>query len=245
MVVNSEALERAIEAIVETNTAIEVDGDQIIVTGTVDSDEERAAVIETLVAYLPEAEIVDNLETGGVMPEEIGGLRLSESENAGFAGATPGLRDEESLEPGDFTDQSILYDPAVASGPSGTHSDDDVSEGDEVYVPPTDPPSNREGEFLGGFQTTADQDDAEVRSEVVPGPADGGLEDAVREELRQDAATTALEVRVASRNGVVHLRGTVDDIEDAENAQEVASRVPGVREVIEEFEVRNLRRGGA
>jgi osmotically-inducible protein OsmY len=45
---------------------------------------------------------------------------------------------------------------------------------------------------------------------------------------------------VIVRNGVAHLHGTVDGPEDADNAEEVASRVPGVIEVREELEVGGL-----
>jgi len=41
-------------------------------------------------------------------------------------------------------------------------------------------------------------------------------------------------------NGVAHLRGQVDGLEDANNAQDVASRVPGVQDVIDETEVAGL-----
>ena len=244
MQVDTAALEHAIEEIVSVNTAIEFDGDSIVVTGIVDTEEEHEAVINVLEEFLPDVHIEDNIALGAVMPEEIGDLKLSETESAGFEGAEPGLRDSESLEPGDFSDQSILQDQGVASGPSGTHADDDVAEGDEVYVPPTDPASTREGEFLGGFQTTADQPEPMPRSEVVGGPADGAIEEAVRGELLEDAATTALEIEVSSVRGVVILRGVVDDIEDAENAQEVAARVPGVLEVRDELELRAGQQGG-
>jgi osmotically-inducible protein OsmY len=49
--------------------------------------------------------------------------------------------------------------------------------------------------------------------------------------------TTDLAVRVAVRNGVVYLRGAVSSLDDAESAEEVASRVPGVAEVVEELDV--------
>ncbi len=42
------------------------------------------------------------------------------------------------------------------------------------------------------------------------------------------------------RNGVVHLRGRVADLDDADNAEAVASRVPGIREVVEELDVTDL-----
>ena len=61
----------------------------------------------------------------------------------------------------------------------------------------------------------------------------------MRRELLEDAATTDLRVEVEVRDGVVRLRGTVQDVVDAENAEEVAARVPGVDEVLEELRVAN------
>ena len=94
----------------------------------------------------------------------------------------------------------------------------------------------------GGFGTTA-SDDAGLTEEGL-GEAEGGhaygdeaIADAVRRELREDAATTDLQIRVAVRNGVVHLHGTVPGLEDADAAEEVASRVTGVREVVEGLDV--------
>lgn len=52
-------------------------------------------------------------------------------------------------------------------------------------------------------------------------------------ELREDAATTDLRVDVLVWDGVVRLRGTVPTLEDADNAEAVAARVPGVREELE------------
>lgn len=231
-------LEHAVSQIVDVETAIEVDGDAIVVTGIIDTDEEREAILDLLGELEPGARVVDNLAMGAVMPRELGDLRLSETESAGLPGAQPDLSEDESIEPGDFTDQTILSDQGVAAGPSGTHADDDVSEGDEVYVPPTDPASTPEGEFLGGFRTTAGQPDPVPQSPVVGGSPDAAIEEAVIAELREDAATTTLEVEATAMRGVVTLRGFVDDLEDAENAQAIASRVPGVVEVRDEIQLR-------
>jgi osmotically-inducible protein OsmY len=106
-------------------------------------------------------------------------------------------------------------------------------------VPPTDPVRERDGEVLGGFQTTSMD---RVR---VPRSADGEIGDeaiaeAVRRELREDAATSGLEISVDVRAGSVGLRGQVPSLDDAENAEEVASRVEGVTEVIEDLEVSGI-----
>jgi hypothetical protein len=219
---------------------IQVDGDELTVSGVAATGGEKQAALDLLDEFAPEMSVIDDIEVLEVMPAEIDGLEISETESEGLTGATPGTSDTEALEPGDFTDQSTLRDPSAASGPSGTHADDDTDEGDDVYVPPVDPVRRENNEFLGGFQLTAMDDDREVRSEIVGGPADAGLVEAVLFELREDSATTHLRLRVACQEGVVRLRGEVDDILDAENAEAVAARVPGVREVIDETEVRGV-----
>ena len=62
----------------------------------------------------------------------------------------------------------------------------------------------------------------------------------MRRELAEDSATADLSIFVAVRNGVAHLRGQVADLDDADNAEEVAARVPGIREVVEELDVSNV-----
>ena len=56
----------------------------------------------------------------------------------------------------------------------------------------------------------------------------------------EDSATADLSIFVAVRNGIAHLRGQVPDLDDADNAEEVAARVPGIREVVEELDVANV-----
>ena len=112
------------------------------------------------------------------------------------------------------------------------------------YFPPTDPvirPSDDTEELaiLGGFEATS-MDDEEGEASFDERP-DEDISAAVLRELRQDASTTDLVIHVGTRNGVVHLRGEVPTIEDAENAEDVASRVPGVKEVREELRIPSLR----
>lgn len=61
-------------------------------------------------------------------------------------------------------------------------------------------------------------------------------------ELREDAATTALEVNVEAIQGGTILTGTVIDITEAESTEEVAGRVTGFFEVHERLEVESLSR---
>jgi osmotically-inducible protein OsmY len=64
--------------------------------------------------------------------------------------------------------------------------------------------------------------------------------DAIRRELREDAATTDLVIEVVVEQGIARLRGRVPGLEDADNAEAVAARVPGLRDVVEELEVATL-----
>jgi osmotically-inducible protein OsmY len=90
---------------------------------------------------------------------------------------------------------------------------------------------------LGGFSS-----DAMASLCVEPSAEDQLLGDeaiaeVVDRELKQDSATAHLAVHVFVRRGVVHLRGVVAGLEDVDSAEEVAARVPGVREVIEELDL--------
>jgi osmotically-inducible protein OsmY len=58
--------------------------------------------------------------------------------------------------------------------------------------------------------------------------------------LREDALTTDLDIVVSVRNRVVFLTGEVPSLDDAENAEDVAGRVAGVREVREDLIIRDL-----
>jgi osmotically-inducible protein OsmY len=90
---------------------------------------------------------------------------------------------------------------------------------------------------LGGFGSEGDMP-VERSSDGRQG--DEALADAVRRELAEDASTTDLAIVVAVRNGVAHLRGQVADLDDADNAESVAARVPGIREVVEALDVDNI-----
>ncbi len=119
-----------------------------------------------------------------------------------------------------------------------------VSENDigaEPVFAPTDPVirvrRDRQPEILGGFSETS-MNSLEVEPSAEDRRfGDEALAAAVRRELREDAATADLRISVQVQDGVVRLRGTVPEMIDAENAEEVAGRLPGVNEVIEELVV--------
>lgn len=140
----------------------------------------------------------------------------------------------------DLTAQELLTDPIAAAGPSSS-ADDPVADGDQVYVPPSDPvvTTNDTGrvEVLGGFAADSMDSVGVARSASDASLGDEAIEDAIRRELREDSTTTDLNIQVLVRRGVARLRGTVDDLDDAENAESVAARVPGVVEVVEELDL--------
>lgn len=139
---------------------------------------------------------------------------------------------EEGVEP-DFTDDVGTTDPIESA------------EEAEPYFPPTDPvirpASNPEegAEVVGGFSPIAADASGVEGDYPVSGnrPGDQQVQEAVVRELREDARTTELQIGVWVRQGVVRLEGTVPLLEDAEAAEEVAARVEGVAEVLDELEV--------
>jgi hypothetical protein len=106
-----------------------------------------------------------------------------------------------------------------------------IEEG-QVYIPPTDPPFVPARDDPEGIKTPGgDGIDAE-----------GDVNARIRNELRSDAATTALADRleIAVIGSTAIIRGQVDGIEDTDAIVEVASRVDGITEVRDETEVVGL-----
>src|SRR5205823_6519071 len=135
----------------------------------------------------------------------------------------------------DFTDQPLDTEGLAQAGV------DTQLEGDNVTFAPTDPVLTTDDRgrvgVLNGFSPTSSDSLEVAPSTLDDRPGDEAIADAVRDALRRDARTTALDVDVLVREGVVHLRGEVEDLLDVESAQEVASRVPGVVEVVDQTKV--------
>jgi osmotically-inducible protein OsmY len=214
-------------------------GKAIRLDGLVDTDEARRAASDIVAAIAPDRRIENNLEVETILPLSSTALRSE----APAAGDLPDTVDEalagSDLEP-DFTDQ-ILETSATEMDGEASATDDPDPNGEPVFFPPTDPvmtiDDQNNPQVLGGFAPTS-MDEIEVEPSALDGrPGDEALADAIRRELREDALTTDLSIRVAVRNGVARLRGSVPSLDDAENAEEVAGRVPGVREVVEELDV--------
>lgn len=114
--------------------------------------------------------------------------------------------------------------------------DEERAEGGEPIFPSTDPALSHAGKsIVGGFAGTSMDEIGVAHSSLDRRPGDEALADAIRRELREDALTTHLEISVDVKSGVAFLRGHVDDLEDTDNVAEVASRVPGVRQVVEQL----------
>ncbi|HZU81058.1 MAG TPA: BON domain-containing protein [Acidimicrobiales bacterium] len=225
-------------------------GDTIMLSGRVGSDQDRNTA-ERVARELGQGRPVQNLIE--VQPTVTEGLRNPNYENAG--------RLDPSFVPGDEIAQSppvILESEGLDAGfdqvPLETDSTDVVDESvyddvppvepDPAYFAPTDPvvEPDRQGnlQVVGGWDPTSMSSDTVDPSAEDNQPGDEALADAIRRELREDASTNALQLDVEVERGVAHLRGTVTDLTDAENAESVASQVPGVREVIDETTVQSL-----
>jgi osmotically-inducible protein OsmY len=230
----SSQIERRLEDTADIHVAVEEYEDTLTVSGIVTTEDERDLALSIASDLADGRRVEDNIEVGGVMPEQIGNLTITEMDIPEMPGATAGY-DEATLEPGDFQEQEGIQSAWISSGPTSAIEEDIVSEGDNVFVPPTDPVGNNR-EVIGGLQTTS-MDEVTVARSSDGTLGDEAIADAIRQELREDAATTALEIDVSVFEGVVRLRGGVPLLEDAESAEEVAARVPGVVEVREELEI--------
>ena len=243
----AERIERQIEEQAGLQVVVEASEGTIVLSGRVESAEARAAAEAIAAGLAPDTRIDNNLEVEerltdtavdltaaephvfGRLPEDV-----AEIEQAG-----------DELNP-DFTDQPLDTTGVedLSELPLDTSRTEAVDEADNVTFPPTDPViatgTQRDAQVLGGFSATS-MDAVEVEPSALDNQlGDEAIADAVRRELREDASTTDLRIEVLVHGGVVRLRGAVAGMEDAENAEDVASRVPGVREVVEELEVREL-----
>lgn len=240
----STRIEREIRRQAELDVIVEETDGALMLSGMVDSSEDRDAALDIARDFAGSLRVEDNLEieravadgSGAPDQDRFGGAAAGAANPDDFADDLGG-----ALEP-DFAAAPVMSDPVAAPGP-GSDIDDAVQEG-ETYAPPTDPvittDVHGDVQVLGGFSSDSMEELHVDPSSSDDRLGDGAIEEAIQRELREDAATTDLRIHVIVRNGIVHLRGTVAGAEDAEAAEEVASRVPGVLEVREELEVATL-----
>lgn len=218
---------------------------RLVLHGSVSSERARLAAYEVASSMAAGREVGDDLVIDASLPVEVSAGALADAAEGSFGEeAVSDLEPEESLEAGDFTDQETFTDPMMASGGDSDTLEDLVSDGDRVYSPPSDPVLTTDetgaARVLGGLSDSS-MESLEVERSALDGRrGDEALADAVRRELREDSATTGLDVRVAVQGGVAYLRGYVASIDDAESAEEVAARVPGIVEVREELDIQGM-----
>lgn len=263
-------LDQDLEA-VELAVATEIRDGELVLTGVVDSDENRQAVADLAQPYADELGLRVNigLDVEVVGPEDafadddraaqgFGDLNAIRRDDGGDAVRIDADGDDDeragSDEAGGYdgamTEQEdvISLDADFASDP-GTSNVIDVIENGATYFPPTDPPTARADDndgfaILNGFADSSTDEIGAVATLPEDGerrvPTDDELADIVRRELREDAVTTDLSIHVTARGSTVTLRGVVDTLEDAENAEAVAYEVPSVVEVQEELTIRGI-----
>ena len=150
------------------------------------------------------------------------------------------LDEPESLE--------LLTERELLSG----ETDDAIEASEEglTYVPPTDPPANledREDALDSDFGVSVLDEPYDEGSQSRSLLADNELVAQVRKALLENSSTNlyADQVQISESGGRVVLRGTVDDLIDADNLLAVAGYVNGVTEVVDELVVRALERGSS
>ncbi len=221
------------------HVAVELRDGTIFLSGEVDSDENRQAVLDvaSAVAGPLGLQVDDAID---IVPSEPDPAYASidAADHGVFGYINPDVDRDQVLDPG-FEDEPDFVEDIGTSDPMEAAAEA------IPYFPPTDPvvrPSHDEEdlEVVGGFGATAmDEEMGGASFEYRP---DEEITSHVREELKQDALTTDLVIDVVTRNGVVYLYGAVPTLEDAENAEAVAARVPGVKEVREELVIESLLR---
>jgi hypothetical protein len=182
------------------------------------------------VAFLERDEVDDRRTDADMTPTEIymGELEAGTHRRAGVEDLTDTtLRDGETS------------NPAVAAEEGMT------------WVPPIDPPTVASADDPQGAAVAAGFGESAISEPYDQSHASQAVADEdelsarVREALRADAATSrfADELAIGTRDATVAIRGMVDDVDDSDNVIEVASRVTGVAEVIDEMDVRALEKG--
>ena len=170
---DTERLTQAVADIAGAQVGLEAEGDRVVLTGLVESPEQRQAVLDIIASMNPKLRVQDFLEV------EVMDIGLTETLTYS-EGATvePPSELDENQEDGGAEPEFPSTDPVVTLDDSG-----------QVQV-------------LGGFSETS-LDSVEVDRSSGDGPVgDLALAEAVQRELHEDAATTSLHVGVHVAQGV-------------------------------------------
>ena len=208
-----------LEQLTGLHVSVQLHGRTAALRGRVPSAEARQAVLDITAELAPRWRIVDDLELEVAVPEVGRHARLRERDDP-----------DESASAADSVDNDSMETDAFAAGESG-----------EPFVPAMDPVVGLDHRgrvrVIGGFALSSlDEVDVEPSAQE-PSPGDEALAEAILRELREDASTTALELTVEVHEGVATLLGTVAGPEDADAAETVVARVPGVVDVVDLLDV--------
>ena len=219
--------------------ASEVRDGAVILSGEVESDASRQAALDVASALAEPAGLTveDAIEVMETAPDT-GFLADAAAGGGEFGYVDPDIDHDDRLDPG------FELEPDFTGRIGTTDSEESAAEA-TPYFPPTDPVVRPTGDdqtlaVVGGFGATA-MDDETGGASFDARNDDDITQDVVRE-LREDALTIDLVVHVSTRAGVVTLRGEVPTLDDAENAEAVASRIPGVLEVREDLTITGMER---
>lgn len=213
----------------------------LFLSGEVDSARNHQAALDIARAVADGAgwTIDDSIE---VLNDDEPGVKPANpaDESGDLAYQDPDTVAYEDLDADDDQADRLTLDPDF-TGDIGTTNPEVAAAEAIPYFPPTDPvvrvDSDASGglEVVGGFDATSMDDLSASDDATVPGDAE--ITEAVMRELREDSLTTDMVLQADTRRGVVYLRGTVETMEDAENAEAVARRVEGVLDVTEQLTV--------
>jgi osmotically-inducible protein OsmY len=222
-------IEQQLRELAELHVHVRFADGRLTLEGLVDSHEARQAAEELASVLAPALAIINHLEVEDRQPEEARHVRIEGTDS----GSTPHTTAAAPWLPGEEEPEATTLEQAAGDSGAG--------ESGEPFIAPMDPvldlDSRGRPRILGGFAQSS-LDDVHVETSALdPILGDEALADAVRRELREDAATTALEIEVEVWDSVAHLRGVVVGPEDAEAAEAVAARVPGLAEVADDLEI--------
>lgn len=231
-------IQRQIQKIVgHHNVVVGIDKGAVYLSGRVPSAADKQ-MAQAIAVKLSDGMAVENdLEVERVLSEDRSAVASPDLGEGDFFSEVTGPEEMVGAINPEFTGQPL--DTNVLDAEDSGVADQQPREADPTFFAPTDPVITFDEvgnlEVDNGFSPSSMTDVSIDPSTLDNTPGDEALVTAIQEELRQDALTTALSIDVVVENGVAHLRGTVPDLEDAENVEAVAARVPGVLSVSEEL----------
>lgn len=216
--------------------------DRVILSGIVPNHHLRDHIGTIAASLAGDLWIENEIEVENTLPP---GTDAFPSADRSATGWDPNITQNEYVSNNDPDSMAQPLDSNPDDVPDDTVYDAlDAPEPEPVFFPPTDPvivPGARgDAAVVNGFAPTAD-DDVRLDDSTLDGaPGDEALADAITQELHRDATTSQLDITVTVIDGVAHLTGTVHDMEDVTNAEDVAGRIPGIREVVEDLDIAQL-----